>query len=58
MSALYLTIIKAVLQSMPQVAQEVEAAIKEAESPDAASAKVKGLLTDAAHFIETVAGAL
>lgn len=54
MNPIVTKILFGVLQAMPQVVQEVEAAIKTAESPEAASQKIGSIVDDTAKLLQMV----
>jgi len=58
MSPIYLSVALGLLRTMPQVAQDIEQAVKAAESPEEAKSKVKEVLADAAKVISTIVEAL
>lgn len=58
MNSLFLKAFISVLQQMPTIAQEIDATIKAAETPEDARTKVKAVLMDLAKLIETLTGAL
>lgn len=58
MSTLLMSILVDVLNALPKVAADVEDAVKTAESPEAAKAKVKGILGDVTKVIGAVVGVL
>lgn len=58
MNSLYLKIAMTVLTQMPQIAQDIQKAIQDAESTEAAKDKVKALLGDAQKFLGVIAEAL
>lgn len=58
MNSIYIGIIVDILKNLPEIASDVESAIKEAESPDDAKAKAKVILTDLSKLISTIIGVL
>lgn len=58
MSPIYMNVTLGLLRAMPSIAQEVEAAVKSAESDEAGKEKVKEVLSDAAKLIAIIVEAL
>jgi len=56
MSPILLKVLMSTLQSMPQLAQEIDKVINEAESGDDASDKAKAIISDTIKLLETLAG--
>lgn len=58
MNTFTLTLLLNLLRAAPQIAGEVESAVKAAESPEAAEQKIKDVLTDLGKAIDAIVSVL